>query len=261
MVSAGYLELDWHKISIDEVYRRLSTSPTQGLSQEQVQRRIQEYGSNSLTPPPNRWWLKCLSYFFGGFGSILLVASVLVFVAWKPLGDPPAVANLALAIVLAIVFFIQAAFNFWQGRNHEQAEKHMLTCFTDWSTSRVMSSIKNLLPDECIVVRDGQQQNITGTEIVPGDMLRIKLGDKLPADVRFVQVSPDAKFDRSVLTGEFEAARTSFETFTAESRRRIDSGSCVRRVDRRQLSRNALHWYGRYALRVRRELRHSRVHW
>jgi sodium/potassium-transporting ATPase subunit alpha len=64
-----------------------------------------------------------------------------------------------------------------------------------------MSSIKTLLPDQCLVLRDGNQQEIVSTELVPGDLIYIKLGDKLPADVRFVDTSADAKFDRSILTG------------------------------------------------------------
>jgi sodium/potassium-transporting ATPase subunit alpha len=110
----------------------------------------------------------------------------LVFVSWKPLGDPPAVANLALAIVLLAVFFIQAAFNAWQ----------------DWSSSRVMASISTMLPDDCLMLRDGTQVTVIASEIVPGDILFIKSGNKLPADVRFVEVSSDAKFDRSILTGK-----------------------------------------------------------
>lgn len=109
-----------------------------------------------------------------------------VFIAWKPLGDPPQTANLALAIVLLAVFFIQAAFNMWQ----------------DWSSSRVMASIKTMLPDECMVLRDGVQVNMFAADIVPGDILVIKAGNKLPADVRFCEVSSDAKFDRSILTGK-----------------------------------------------------------
>lgn len=64
-----------------------------------------------------------------------------------------------------------------------------------------MSSIKTMLPDQCLVLRNGSQQEIISTELVPGDLIYIKLGDKLPADVRFVEASPDAKFDRSILTG------------------------------------------------------------
>lgn len=115
----------------------------------------------------------------------MLVASILVFIAWKPLGQPPALANLALAIVLLAVFFIQAAFNFWQ----------------DWSSSRVMASITTMLPDDCIVLRDGAQTSIPATELVPGDIILIKQGNKLPADVRFIDASTDALFDRSILTG------------------------------------------------------------
>jgi sodium/potassium-transporting ATPase subunit alpha len=156
-----------------------------------------------MTPPPSRWFIKTLSYLFGGFGSILFVASVLVFVAWKPLGQPPAIANLALAIVLAIVWVIQATFAFYQGTEMMAPNRNCTnSCFLeDWSTSRVMSSIKTMLPDDCIVVRNGTQTEIPAAELVPGDVLHVRLGDKLPADIRFIEASPDARFDRSILTG------------------------------------------------------------
>lgn len=95
-------------------------------------------------------------------------------------------ANLALAIVLETVWLVQAAFSFWQ----------------DFSSSRVMASITTLLPEQCIVLRDGQQRRIDGKDVVPGDILRISVGNKLPADVRFLEVSSEARFDRSILTGE-----------------------------------------------------------
>jgi sodium/potassium-transporting ATPase subunit alpha len=140
-----------------------------------------------MTPPRSGLLGKVIGYFFGGFGSILLTAGVLVFVSWKPLGDPPAVANLALACVLIAVWLIQAAFNAWQ----------------DWSTSRVMASIGSLLPDECIVIRNGTHTSISALDLVPGDIIVIKQGNKLPADVRLVDVSSDAMFDRSILTGTY----------------------------------------------------------
>lgn len=59
-----------------------------------------------------------------------------------------------------------------------------------------------MLPDDVIVVRDGAQQKVDGRNIVPGDILRIVQGNKLPADVRFIEASSDARFDRSILTGE-----------------------------------------------------------
>lgn len=65
-----------------------------------------------------------------------------------------------------------------------------------------MASISTMLPEQCVVVRDGQRLTIEGRDIVPGDLLSITMGNKLPADVRFVQASSDARFDRSILTGE-----------------------------------------------------------
>jgi sodium/potassium-transporting ATPase subunit alpha len=179
--------LDWHVIDPNEIYTRLSTAPQQGLSSEQAKRRLTEYGKNTPSPPPTHYFQKIFGYFFKGFGSILLVGSILVFVSWKPLGEPASQANLALAIVLLAVFFIQAAFNAWQ----------------DWSSSRVMASITTMLPDSCLLLRDGAQVTVIASEIVPGDFLFIKAGNKLPADVRFIEVSSDAKFDRSILTGKF----------------------------------------------------------
>ena len=179
-------DLDWHIIPVDDLARRLSTSIKDGLSNDQVRRKLEQYGKNAPSPPEKHRFKQIFGYFFKGFGSVLLVASILVFIAWKPLGDPPAQANLALAIVLLAVFFIQAAFNLWQ----------------DWSSSRVMASIKTMLPEECHVLREGAQMTLLAAEIVPGDVLLVKAGNKLPADVRFVEVSSDAKFDRSILTGK-----------------------------------------------------------
>lgn len=59
-----------------------------------------------------------------------------------------------------------------------------------------------MLPEDCLVVRDGKQLSLPAADLVPGDIVLLKAGNKLPADVRFLQVSGDARFDRSILTGE-----------------------------------------------------------
>ncbi|KAL5119505.1 hypothetical protein ACEQ8H_002570 [Pleosporales sp. CAS-2024a] len=186
--AVDFAGLEWHTLEVQELCRRLSVDIDQGLSEDQIKRRLTEYGRNKMTPPPSQLFSKIMGYFFGGFGSILLTASILVFVSWKPLGDPPAQANLALACVLIAVWLIQAAFNAWQ----------------DWSTSRVMASIGTMLPDQCIVIRNGSHSSISALDLVPGDVIVIKQGNKLPADVRLVEVSSDAMFDRAILTGESE---------------------------------------------------------
>ncbi|KAI1289056.1 hypothetical protein F5Y03DRAFT_404136 [Xylaria venustula] len=178
--------LEWHTISTAEALRRLTTSMTEGLSDEQAVRRTKDYGRNAPSPPKSHTLQTWLEYFFKGFGPVLLVGAILVFVSWRPLGQPPSLANLALAIVLIVVFFLQAAFN----------------AFQDWSSSRVMSSIKGMLPEECLAIRNNVQLSLLATELVPGDIVLVKAGNKLPADLRFLQVSSDAKLDRSILTGE-----------------------------------------------------------
>ncbi|KAN0129016.1 cation transporting ATPase [Lactarius tabidus] len=182
-------DLDWHHVSIDEALRRLGVSPKTGIDTPQVQRRVAQYGANQISPPPSRMLRKVLGWVFGGFGSLLLAASIVCFLAWKPLGEPaPQTSNLALAIILLVVIVLQAIFNAWQ----------------DFSTSRVMSSIQGMLPADVIVLRDGKQITVPAAVLVPGDLVHIAMGQKVPADVKLIDVSGDIRFDRSVLTGESE---------------------------------------------------------
>ncbi|KAF9554795.1 sodium-potassium ATPase [Agrocybe pediades] len=181
--------LDWHKISTEEALSRLSVSPTTGLEKAQAQRRLETYGKNIISPPPSNVFRKVVEWILGGFGSLLLAASVVCFIAWKPLGNPnPNASNLALAIVLLLVLIIQAVFNAWQ----------------DFSTSRVMASIKGMLPSDVLVLRDFTSTMVAAKELVPGDLVTISTGEKVPADMKLIEVSADLQFDRSILTGESE---------------------------------------------------------
>ena len=87
-------DLEWHTLPASDVAMRLTTTPSGGLSSDQVKRRQQEYGRNAPSPPETHWIKTIFGYFFKGFGGILLGGAILVFVSWKPLGKPPAPANL-----------------------------------------------------------------------------------------------------------------------------------------------------------------------
>lgn len=178
--------IDWHKLTPVEIEKRLQANLADGLSQPDVDDRLVEYGENKMSPLPNPWFLRVVGYFFKGFGSILCIGGILVLISWKPLGDPPRVANLAFGIVLLCVFLIQAAFNFYQ----------------DWSTSRVMQSMTAMLPESCQPIRERALIEVSTLNVVPGDVLLVKAGNKIPADLRFLQVSHDMKVDRAVLTGQ-----------------------------------------------------------
>ncbi|CAM0143000.1 hypothetical protein VKS41_006245 [Umbelopsis sp. WA50703] len=180
---------NFHKQNVDELFQQFSSSETLGLDSNQVSKRLAQNGKNKISPPPSNWGRKLFNYFFGGFCSLLWFASIICWISWKPLGDPnPAPVNLALAVILMFVVFLQAIFNAWQ----------------DWSTNKVMNGINNMLPTHTLVLRDGKQTTINALDLVTGDVVYIKMGNKVPADVRLIQVSDDLRFDRSILTGESE---------------------------------------------------------
>jgi sodium/potassium-transporting ATPase subunit alpha len=85
-----------------------------------------------------------------------------------------------------IVIFFQAIFSALQ----------------DWSAQRVMDSILNLVPENAVVMRDGQPKSIPSNELVVGDVVQLSTGQKVPADMRIIKASNDLKFDKAILTGE-----------------------------------------------------------
>jgi sodium/potassium-transporting ATPase subunit alpha len=72
----------------------------------------------------------------------------------------------------------------------------------DFHASRIMKSIRTLIAEEAVVIRDGKHVAVPATEVVVGDLVVLSLGDRVPADVRIVEASTDLRFDRSLLTGE-----------------------------------------------------------
>jgi sodium/potassium-transporting ATPase subunit alpha len=91
----------------------------------------------------------------------------------------------------------------------------------DWSSSRVVASISGMLPSQVVVVRDGNSRSVPASELVPGDIIEIRAGNKVPADLRLCEVSGDLKFDRSVLTGEAKPIQGSVN-FTDDNLLEVD---------------------------------------
>ncbi|CUA71243.1 sodium/potassium-transporting ATPase subunit alpha [Rhizoctonia solani] len=181
-------DLTFHTQTEEEILALFSVSPTIGLDSAQAQRRLATNGPNALSPPPSRTFRKILEWIFGGFGSLLLAASIVCFIAWKPLGEPnPAPANLALALVLLIVLLLNAVFNMWQ----------------DISTTRTLASLTSLLPSAVTVLRDGQPTVTQASQLVTGDIVMLGTGVRVPADMRILK-SEGLMVDRGVLTGESE---------------------------------------------------------
>lgn len=180
-----FSKLEFHTLSAHEVAQRLGVSPAVGLDTDAVTKRIKRNGPNILIHKKPQLWKKLFRYVFGDFCSILWVGVIIFFISWKPLGNPPAPYNLALAVVVLLVIFSQAIFSGLQ----------------DWSAQKVMSSILDLLPKNAVVMRDGEAKSIPASELVVGDVVQLSTGQKVPADMRIIKASHDLKFDRAVLTG------------------------------------------------------------
>jgi len=150
-----------------------------------------QYGPNELTPPPTLpWYIKLLLSIFGGFfNQLLWVGSILCFVAY---GIAPADERdptyMYLGIVLAVVVSMTGTFGYYQEAKSDD----------------IMEGFKNLAPEDVKVFRDGKIQKIEPRDLVPGDVIEIRYGMKLPADVRIMDCSKDMEVDNASLTGEAE---------------------------------------------------------
>ncbi|KAG6816182.1 hypothetical protein H0H87_008056 [Tephrocybe sp. NHM501043] len=180
--------LTYHTDDVERLCKLFGITPERGLDKAVAARNIQRDGKNTIAQAKPRYIWKLLGYLFGGFCSILWVGVIIFFICWRPLSDPPSPTNLALAIVVILVILSQAAFSGFQ----------------DWSTGRIMNSILDLLPSECVVIREGQTSRIPVSELATGDVVMLSVGNKVPADIRLIETSGDVRFDRAVLTGEAE---------------------------------------------------------
>lgn len=190
------LELDEHKIPIEELWARRKTDGQKGLTSAQAAAFLEQDGLNELTPPKTTpEWIKFCKQLFGGFSTLLWIGAILCFVAYTIEASNNANAmkdNLYLGIVLASVVIITGVFSYFQERK----------------ASNIMDSFKNLVPDRANVIRDGEAKTILAKEIVVGDIIQVKGGDRIPCDMRIMEAS-GMKVDNSSLTGESEPqART-----------------------------------------------------
>merc|ERR1712170_210742 len=190
-------------ITVEELCARRQTHPQNGLTSTKAKEYLEKEGYNELTPPKTTpEWIKFCKQLFGGFSTLLWIGSILCFVAYflESRSNPNAMKdNLYLGIVLASVVIITGIFSYFQERK----------------ASNIMDSFKNMVPDQANVIRDGTAQTILAKTVVVGDIIMVKGGDRIPADIRIIQAS-GMKVDNSSLTGESEPQARSPE-FTHEN--------------------------------------------
>ncbi|XP_051845482.1 sodium/potassium-transporting ATPase subunit alpha-3 isoform X1 [Antechinus flavipes] len=180
-----------HKMSVEEVCRKYNTDCVQGLTHSKAQEILARDGPNALTPPPTTpEWVKFCRQLFGGFSILLWIGAILCFLAYgiqAGTEDDPAGDNLYLGIVLAAVVIITGCFSYYQ----------------EAKSSKIMESFKNMVPQQALVIREGEKMQVNAEEVVVGDLVEIKGGDRVPADLRIISAH-GCKVDNSSLTGESE---------------------------------------------------------
>jgi len=169
------MEKVWHKKRKEEILQIFYTSE-QGLSEREARDRLKKFGFNEIV---ERKKVNPLLIFLGQFKNfliiILLVASFVSFLAGRK--DD--------AILISTILLLNALIGFFQ----------------EYKAEKAMEALKKLLVPKTKVIREGKQKTIPSRELVPGDIILLEEGDKVPADCRLIEVF-NLKVDESSLTGE-----------------------------------------------------------
>ncbi|KAK1878549.1 Sodium/potassium-transporting ATPase subunit alpha-2 [Dissostichus eleginoides] len=185
------VSLDDHKLTLEDLGKRYGVDLTRGLTNAKALEVLERDGPNALTPPPTTpEWVKFCRQLFGGFSILLWIGAILCFLAYSiqvATEDEAVNDNLYLGVVLSAVVIITGCFSYFQ----------------EAKSSRIMDSFKKMVPQQALVIREGEKMQINAEFVVRGDLVEIKGGDRIPADLRVVS-SSGCKVDNSSLTGESE---------------------------------------------------------
>ncbi|MEX2006634.1 MAG: cation-transporting P-type ATPase [Candidatus Saccharimonadales bacterium] len=164
----------WHSLKLDELMTLLGSSP-KGLTSSEAQRRLQSYGYNEIEVKGQPLWRKILDPFRSLFVVILLVAAAISFVSHEPLDGT------VITAIIAVNTFIY------------YSQQH--------ATNRVLKSLKRHNQQYVQVLRDGQAVNLASHILVPGDVILLSEGQRIPADARILH-EDNLYIDEAALTGE-----------------------------------------------------------
>ena len=182
--------IKWHTLPEAQVVQMLQTS-TDGLTEAEARLRLAQYGPNRLTPPKRRGPLLRL---LAQFHNILLYVMMGAAVITALLGHWIDTGVLMMAVVInAIIGFIQ-----------------------EGKAESALDAIRAMLSPHATVIRDGQRREIDAANLVPGDVVVLASGDRVPADLRLIDVR-DLRIEEAVLTGESLAVEKTAETAAADA--------------------------------------------
>lgn len=168
--------IPWYAREAEQVTEKFEVTPASGLSQAEWRQRLERYGANILTPPRKKGpLLRFLLQFHNVLIYVLLGAAAVTLLMrhWLDAG-----VIFGVVVINALIGFIQEG----------KAEK-------------ALEAIRNMLSQQAMVLREGKRTLIAAEELVPGDIVLLQSGDKVPADLRLLKVK-ELRIDEASLTGE-----------------------------------------------------------
>lgn len=171
--------VNWHSLEADDTLQRLNSDRHRGLSAHEANGRVKRFGRNRLPPPRKR---SALMRFLLQFHNILIYVMLVAAGTTAMLSDWVDTGVLLAAVVVnAVIGFIQ-----------------------EGKAEQAMDAIRSMLSLHTIVIRDGKRAEIQAENLVPGDIVVLASGDKVPADLRLI-AGKGLRVNEAILTGESEA--------------------------------------------------------
>ncbi|TGZ51081.1 sodium/potassium-transporting ATPase subunit alpha [Temnothorax longispinosus] len=193
------LETVDHVIALETLYERLGTNAETGLTREQARKIMERDGPNAMSPPKvTPEYVKFLKCMFHGFASLLWVCAILCFVLYgvTHLMHEIDTGIAWLGIIIVSICITSGVFAYIQ----------------ESKNIKVMESFEKMVPTFATVIRDGVKLRLGTEELVLGDLVEIRMGDKIPADIRITECR-GLRVENSSITGESEpVARTDYPT-------------------------------------------------
>ena len=166
---------NWYNLKPEEVIASLNSSD-HGLSQDEAQRRLAQFGPNELVEKKK---ISPWAIFLGQFKNFLIIILLIAVLLSAILGE------VADAIVIFVIVLFAAGLGFMQ----------------EYRAERAMEALKKMAAPLASVLRDGQEIEIPARELVPGDINLLRTGDRIPADARLIE-AVNLRTDEAPLTGE-----------------------------------------------------------
>ena len=167
---------NWHSIEAAQVLKELNTDPHHGLTEDEIKRRLEKYGYNELKKEEG---ISPFTLFINQFKNILIIILLIATVLSALVGE-----TFDAGLILVIVVFC-AVLGFIQ----------------EYRAGRALEALKKMLSPTITVLRGGREEEIPSMELVPGDILLLEAGDKIPTDARLIE-NHSLRCDEAPLTGE-----------------------------------------------------------